>query len=89
MFPFIRPPKSKLQEWMRLANPVHRERLAEMSGTSEGYLYGLAGLHRKGIGAKLAVRIQRATETLNEETDGYLPIVTVEDLAFAAEEDEE
>lgn len=89
MFPFIRPPKSKLQEWMRLANPAHRERLAEMSGTSEGYLYGLAGLHRKGIGAKLAVRIQRATETLNEETDGYLPIVTVEDLAFAAEEDEE
>lgn len=89
MFPMLKPPKSKLQEWIRLANPSQRERLAQLAGTSEGYLYGLAGLHRKGIGAKLAVRIQRGTEQLHEESGGVLPIITVEDLAFAAEDDEE
>lgn len=89
MFPIVKPPKTKLQAWLRVANPSQRERLAELAGTSEGYLYGLAGLHRKDIGARLALRISEASRELHEASGGSLPIITVQDLAYAREEEGE
>ena len=31
MFPIVKPPKTKLQAWLRVANPSQRERLAELA----------------------------------------------------------
>ena len=85
----IRPPKSKLSSWLRIANPKQRERLAELAETSEAYLYSLAGLHRKEIGARLALRIHEASKTLCQESGGTLPVITIEDLAYAGEKSRE
>lgn len=79
----IKPAKTKMQAWLRLANGTQRERLANLAGTSESYLYVLAGGHRSSPSAKLAVNLSHASMTLRKESRGLLPVITVEDLAFA------
>lgn len=70
-----------LSDFLRIASPEQRERCATLAGTSVGYLYQLAGCHRRNPSATLALRIAEATETLHRETEGRLPIVTAEQLA--------
>ena len=89
MFPIVKPPKTKLQAWLRVANPSQRERLAELAGTSEGYLYGLAGLHRKETAPPPPLRISEPSRELHEAVGGSLPIITWQDLAYAGEGEDE
>lgn len=70
-----------LSDFLRIASPEQRERCATLAGTSVGYLYQLAGCHRRNPSVNLAVRLAEATETLHRETDGRLPIVTAEQIA--------
>lgn len=74
-----------LADWLRKASPQERERLATLAGTDVGYLYSLAGLHRKKPGADLAFNIEDASRTLHEETNGRLPILTARELAFMSQ----
>lgn len=70
-----------LSDFLRIASPEQRERCATLAGTSVGYLYQLAGCHRRNPSAVLALRIAEATAVLHRETDGRLPVVTAEQIA--------
>lgn len=70
-----------LQEFLRAATADEREGVAAEAGTSVGYLYQLAGGHRRNPSAALAVAIQRATQRLHDAHPGRIPVVTVEALA--------
>ncbi len=50
----------ELRHYMHIAHPRERQRLAQESGTTVGYLYQVAGGHRRP-GAALALRVERAT----------------------------
>jgi len=50
----------RLAQYMRAGGPGGRERLARASGTTVGYLYQIAGGHRRA-GAPLALRLEAAT----------------------------
>lgn len=70
-----------LQEFLRAATQDERNRVATACGTSVGYLYQLAGGHRRNPSAALAVAIERATRNLHEQHPERIPVVTVEALA--------
>lgn len=50
----------QLAHYMRIARPRERERLARDCGTTVGYLYQIAGGHRRA-GVRLALRLEQAT----------------------------
>lgn len=60
--------------WMACADRQDKLRLARMAKTSCAYLYQVASGHRNPSPA-LAGRIAKATEKLNAETSGRLPVV--------------
>jgi len=68
-----------LKEFMRSATKAQRQEVAEAAGTSVGYLYQLAGGHRRNPGTHIAVGIESATRQLHARCQ--TPIVTVESLA--------
>ncbi|MDH4228956.1 MAG: helix-turn-helix domain-containing protein [Nitrospirota bacterium] len=45
---------------MKITTPRERDRLARECGTTVGYLYQVAGGHRR-VGVSLALRLERAT----------------------------
>lgn len=49
-----------LAEYMRSVGRAGRERLASRCGTTVGYLYQIAGGHRR-VGASLALRLEHGT----------------------------
>jgi DNA-binding transcriptional regulator YdaS (Cro superfamily) len=49
-----------LKEWLAQADPVQRLAVAKAAGTSIGYLYQLAGGHRRSSADK-AIAIEHAT----------------------------
>lgn len=70
-----------LAELLREANDDERERIAQLAGTSVGYLYILAGCHRPNPSARLAFAIEDSTTTVHQETGGRLPVVTARQIA--------
>lgn len=76
---------TKLSEFLRASSADERERCARKAGTSVAYLYQLAGLHRTNPGVEIALGIEQATAELHRESDGRLPVVTMKDLAMAAD----
>lgn len=76
----MNPRHTPLAEWMRIASPDERDRLATLAGTSVNYLYQLAACRREPkVG--LAFEIERATQEMHAETTGRLPVVTAQDIA--------
>jgi hypothetical protein len=70
---------------MRACTPEERVQFAELAGTTENYLYMLAGPHREP-GVTLAAAIAAASVVMHEKTKGRVPIVTLEELAALAAE---
>ena len=69
-----------LANWLRLALPEERERIAKLAGTSDLYLYQIAsGLREPRVG--LAKRIADASVEMYEESGGRLPALSMEELA--------
>lgn len=75
------PTHTPLAEYLRAATPAERERTAALAGTSEGYLYQLAGCHRKNPGVTTAMSVADATEKVAAESEGRLKPVTLMQLA--------
>jgi hypothetical protein len=69
-----------LKEFLRAASKEQRQEVADAAGTSVGYLYQLAGGHRRNPGTHIALGIESATKKLNQRCRG-VPVVTVESLA--------
>lgn len=71
-----------LSDLLRLATPTERERVALLAGgTTVNYLYQVAGCHRPRPSADFAVQLSDASVTMNRETKGRLPIITVREIA--------
>lgn len=70
-----------LSDFLRRATAAERDRCAALAGTSVGYLYQLAGCHRRNPSVALAVRLAEATEILHRESEGRLPAITAEQIA--------
>lgn len=70
---------------MRACTPEERVQFAELAGTTENYLYMLAGPHREPGVAK-AASVARASVIMHERTGGRVPIVTLDQLAELANE---
>jgi hypothetical protein len=51
------------------------------AGTTRGYLYQIAGGHRKSISVQLAFSIEDASRKIHEESGGYFPAVSARDIA--------
>lgn len=66
---------------LRACTEEQRRRIAAEAGTSVNYLYGIAGCHRNSVNVKLAIGIEDASRSLNIETEGVTPVVTVRQLA--------
>lgn len=65
-----------------MADAAERQMTANLAGTSANYLYQLAGgNHRRKCSVVLAQKIEHATRTMHQATDGRLPVITVYDLA--------
>lgn len=76
----MNPRQTPLAEWLRIASPEERERLATLAGTSVNYLYQLAACRREPkVG--LAFEIERATQEMQIETRGRLPAISASVLA--------
>lgn len=72
-----------LKRWAAYATPEERGKLAEMSGTSEAYLFGqLANGHRKNPKLRLAMAIVIAAEKLNLRRKVKLPEITLKGIAW-------
>lgn len=69
-----------LKNWMRAASANEQKLLAELCGTSRGYLYQVAGNFRQAS-SELAVAIERETKTMHRASKGRLPIVYRTDLS--------
>ena len=70
-----------LLDFLQAASSDERERCALLAGTTVNYLYQLAGCNRQQAGSDLALRIEDATTTMNIETSGRLPAISVRELA--------
>lgn len=74
-------PTTCLRVLLQTCTPTERDRLADLAGTTVGYLHQLAGCHRGVPRADLAVRIEDASTRMHVESDGRLPVVTARDIA--------
>lgn len=70
-----------LTHYLRAATAEEKEETAALAGTSVGYLYALAGCHRKNPAVHLAIGIEHATREMSQRTEGRLPVVTAQELA--------
>lgn len=52
---------TQMQEWLKKATASERDRVAAAAGTSVGYLYQIAGGHRKPS-LELSKKLQAATD---------------------------
>lgn len=71
-----------LANWLRLAAPEERDRLALLAGTSTNYLWQIASCRREPR-VSLAFSIESSSRRMWAETEGRLPIVTAEEIAHA------
>lgn len=83
-------PRNTLKAWLRMGDGMSyheknhlgrtdRERLADLAGTSLGYLYQIAGGHRR-CSADLAIRLEVASRKLRAK-NGRLPTLRRQALA--------
>lgn len=79
------PTPTVLTQLLRACTDSQRQQLAELAGTSVGYLYGLAGCHRKRVSLDLALRIEDASVQLSKQNNGLTPTVTARQLAVMCE----
>lgn len=75
---------TKLADWMRAASPQQRLLLAELAGTSVGYLKLLAGCHRENPSIRLSLLLIGAAAILKTRK---LPKLTLQDLATPTRRD--
>ena len=73
-------PKTTIGRWLRVATPAQREELAQMAGTTEGYLYQLGGAHRKNPNLRLALNIHNASKDMLDRHGWPLFVLEMEDL---------
>lgn len=78
-------PKTPLTALLRQCTPAEREEIAQAAGTSVGYLYILAGCHRKLVNLQIALAIEDMTRDLSRTSGGRIPIVTARELAAMGE----
>lgn len=78
-------PKTPLSTLLRQCTSVERDELAQAAGTSVGYLYILAGCHRKQVNLRTALAIEDMTKDLNRTSGGRIPVVTARELAQMCE----
>jgi hypothetical protein len=78
-----------LKSFMQLASTAEQQRLADLAGTSQPYLYKLANSGEpwaRNAGAALAARLEAASEVLHAESKRRLPKLLRVDLNAACRE---
>ena len=70
---------NKLSAFLRLATQDEKTSLAVHAGTTENYLYQLAGGHRTDPATSISVGIENGTRALRQH-NRKLPVVTVADV---------
>ena len=72
---------TKLRAWMHLATPEERQTLAEMGGTTLGYLLQVAGGWRINPKLGLALKLHFATRLLHHRSGKRLPVIELTEFA--------
>lgn len=72
-----------IKHWMEHATSTDRSEFAALCGTSEAYALGqLGGGHRENPKIRLALAIVMAAEVMHRKTQGRLPLITLEGVAY-------
>lgn len=75
-------PTATLAEFLRAANKVERQLIADRAQTTVNYLYQLASTTKRKVpSVMLAFDIEDATRQLSEGNQGATPIVTARELS--------
>lgn len=74
-------PTNPLLDLLRMMKSEEQTAFAHLAGTERGYLYQVAGGHRKNISVQLAFGIEDASRQISKQSGGHYPIVTARMLA--------